>query len=55
MLLHKKMMSHPSGIVVDIVGVEISDHGHSCEEHEICGFVLKNDMVICLQKLLFFA
>ena len=47
-------MSHPSGIVVDIVGIEIGDCGCSCEEHEICGSVVNNDMVIHLQKELFF-
>ena len=39
--------------VVHIVGIEIGDHGHSCEDYEICGSVLRNDMVICLQKVLF--
>ena len=47
-------MSHPSGIVVDIIGIEIGDYGHSCKEHEISGSVLKNDMAVCLQKVLFF-
>ena len=52
--LHQKMMSHPSGIFVDIVGIEIGDHGCSHEEYEICDSVLKNDMVVCLQKVLLF-
>ena len=47
-------MIHPSGIVGDIVCIEIGDHDHSCEEHEICGSVFKNDSVVCLQKGLFF-
>ena len=48
------MMTHPKNIVVDIVGIEIGDRGCSCEEHEICGSVLRNDMAVCLQKVLFF-
>ena len=31
------MACHPSGIVVDIVGINQSDHGRSCEEHSCCG------------------
>ena len=31
------MACHPSGVVVDIVGIEASDHGRSCEEHDCCG------------------
>ena len=53
MLLHKEKMSNPSGTVVDIVGIENGNCGHLCEEHEICGSVLRNHMVICLGKLLF--
>ncbi len=32
---------HPSGIVVEIVGTEMSCQGRSCEEHDNCGKVLK--------------
>ena len=49
----KNRMSHPKGIVDDIVGIKIGDPGQSCEEHEICGSVLRNDNVVCLQKMLF--
>jgi hypothetical protein len=31
------MACHPSGIVVDVVGINASDNGRSCEEHECCG------------------
>jgi hypothetical protein len=31
---------HPSGILVKIIGTEMSCQGRSCEEHEICGEVL---------------
>ena len=37
---------HPSGIVVEIVGTEMSCQGRSCEEHEICGEVLKEEVAI---------
>ena len=46
------MTSHPKGIVIDIVGIKICDHGHSCKEDEICGFVLRNNMVISMQKVM---
>ena len=42
---------HPSGIVVEIVGTEMSCQGRSCEEHEICGEVLKEDVVVHLHKI----
>ena len=48
-------MSHPKGIVVDIVGINIGDHGGSCEEHEIYCSGLRNDMVVHLQKVMFVA
>jgi hypothetical protein len=42
---------HPSGIVVEIVGTEMNYQGRSCEEHEICGEVLKEDVVVRLRKI----
>ena len=38
---------HPGGIVVQIAGMQMSCQGHSFEEHEICGEVLKEDVVVC--------
>jgi len=37
---------HPSDIVIDIVGTEMSCQGRSCDEHEICGEVLEADVVV---------
>ena len=45
------MPIHPSGIVVKIVGTEISYQGRSCEEQENCGEVLKEDIVVRLRKI----
>jgi len=42
---------HPSGIVVEIVGTELSCQGCSCKEHGNCGEVLKEDVVVCLFKI----
>jgi hypothetical protein len=42
---------HPSGIVVEIVGTEMSCQGRSCEEQDICGKVLKEDVVVRLRKI----
>ena len=39
-------MTHPKGLVVDIINIEISDHGDLCEEHEICGSVLSHGQVL---------
>ncbi len=44
--------THPSGIVVEIVGTERGDQGRSCEEHNInCGEVLAEDVVVRLRKV----
>jgi hypothetical protein len=45
------MATHPPGIVVEIVGTEMGDQGCSCEEHTVCGSVLEEDVVVCLQKV----
>ena len=42
---------HPCGIVVEIVGTEMSCQGRSCEEHEICGEVMEEDVVVRLRKI----
>jgi len=42
---------HPSGIVVKILGTEMSCQGRSCKEHKICGKVLKEDVVVHLRKI----
>jgi hypothetical protein len=45
------MSTHPPGIVVEIVGTEMGNQGHSCEEHAVCGSVLEEDVVVCLWKV----
>ncbi len=42
---------HPGGILVEIVGTTVGCQGRLCEEHEICGKVLKEDVVVRLLKL----
>jgi hypothetical protein len=43
--------THPCGILVKIVGTTVSCQGRLCEEHEICGEVLKEDVVVRLCKM----
>ena len=43
--------THPDGIVVEIVGTTVSCQGRHCEEHEVCGVVLKEDVVVRLRKM----
>jgi hypothetical protein len=40
------MACHPSGVCVDIVGLEASDNGRSCDRHEVCGSVVAPDVVV---------
>ena len=42
---------HPTGITVEIVGIESSKNGRSCDQHDICGSILDNDVVVRLQKV----
>ena len=41
---------HPSGGVVEIVGISMHDRGRSCEEHDVCGSVLTEDSVVRCRK-----
>jgi hypothetical protein len=43
--------THPGGIIVEIVGTTMSCQGRHCEEHEVCGVVLKEDVVVRLRKM----
>jgi hypothetical protein len=45
------MTTHPQGIVIDIVGVEESNCGRSCERHEVCGDHLWLDNVVRLRQV----
>ncbi len=42
---------YPPGIIVQIVGTEVGTNGRSCEEHTVCGSVLKEDMVVRLWRV----
>jgi hypothetical protein len=42
---------HPTGVVVEIIGTEVGDQGHSCEEHSKCGEVMAKDVVVHLWKM----
>ena len=37
--------------MVEIVGIEASSNGRSCEEHDVCGSVLTEDVVVRLRKV----
>jgi hypothetical protein len=45
------MSFHPTGITVEIVGTESNTQGRSCEEHDICGSVMAEDVVVRLRKV----
>ena len=42
--------THPSGITVEIVGIEQGDRGSSCEEHDMCGTVVEENTLLRLRK-----
>ena len=45
------MASYPDPIVISIVGLEANDRDRSCEEHEVCGVVVQEDVVVRLRKV----
>ena len=45
------MAFHPQGITVSIVGTNYGTNGRNCEEHDVCGSVLKLDMVVRLRRV----
>jgi hypothetical protein len=42
---------HSTGVVVEIVGMEMNDQGRTCKEHLNCGEVMVNNVVVRLQKV----
>ena len=42
---------HPSGITVEIVGIESGTNGRSCYQHDVCGSVIEEDVVVRLRKI----
>ena len=40
------MSHHPDEPLVEIVGIEASNRGRSCEAHDVCGDVLAVDSVV---------
>jgi hypothetical protein len=40
------MSHHPNEPLVEIVGIDASGRGRSCEEHKICGAALQLDSVV---------
>jgi hypothetical protein len=45
------MTTESEGVVVDIVGIEASNSGRSCEEHDCCGSVLQLDYVVRFRRV----
>jgi hypothetical protein len=46
-----KTKVHPVGITIDIVRIEADNRGRSCEEHDVCGSVLKEDAVVRIRHV----
>ena len=45
------MSHHPWGQTVEIFGIKSPTNWHCCEEHTICGAVLREDCVVRLRKV----
>ena len=46
-----KMLCHPPGDSVDIVGICARNQGRSCECHRTCGEVVKEDVVVRFRRV----
>ena len=43
---------HPTGVVVEIVGIAAGDQGRSCNDHpDYCGEVLQEDVIVRIRKV----
>ena len=42
--------THPTGVGVEIVGIDKGDRGRSCEEHDVCGEVVEEDTLLRLRR-----
>jgi hypothetical protein len=42
---------HPTGITVEIVGIEANSNGRSCYQHDVCGTLVEEDVVLRLRKV----
>ena len=42
---------HPTGITVEIVGIEANSNGRSFYQHDFCGTLVEEDIVLRLQKV----
>ncbi len=43
---------HPSGITLEIVGIEFGTNGRLCYQHDdVCGSVIEEDVVVRLRKM----
>ena len=46
------LVHHPSRfLTLEIVGIEASNNSRSCDQHDMCGSVLDDDVVIWLRKV----
>ena len=43
-----RQLTHPTGEIVEIVGINSNTNGRSCVEHHTCGCVLTEDTLIRL-------
>ena len=42
---------HPTGITVEIVGIEANSNGRSCYQHDVCGTLVEEDVILRLRKV----
>ena len=47
----KMTSTHPTGLTVEVVGIEANSQGRSCELHETCGSLVEEDVVLRLRKV----
>ena len=47
----KMTSTHPTGLTVEVVGIEANSQGRSCEQLETCGSLVEENVVLRLRKV----
>jgi len=45
------VLTHPPGIIVEVVGIGMGDRGRSFLEHSVCGEVVEEDTLLHLRRV----
>ena len=47
----KMASTHPTDVIIEIVGIQANTQGRSCEQHKTCGCLIEEDIILRLRKV----